>query len=303
MDGTTVLAIEEIFLPEDTYVYDLETEDGTFSVCNNIIIHNTDSVFIHKKNYRDINLENNEEVDKELVLFFEKGKDIANDLNKLFLKPISIEFEKVYLPFLIYKKKNYIGRMFTVPENSKGSIDKKGIVLKRRDNPNITKKVYQGIIDLLFLYGKVKGLNLSVQFIKDEVEKIVKGEVDINDLIVTKTYKRDYKSQNIPHKVLAEKMYERDPGSAPNINDRVPYVFIDKKVKNQYEKVEHPDYVLEHGLKLDHNYYVKQLVNPVTQILELFMSNEKIERIFKEAMGFTVDKNVQIKLTKYFKKK
>jgi len=44
-------------------------------------------------------------------------------------------------------------------------------------------------------------------------------------LIVTKQLKEDYTNPQ-PHAVLAERMRKRDPSTAPNVGDRVPYVII-----------------------------------------------------------------------------
>lgn len=53
-------------------------------------------------------------------------------------------------------------------------------------------------------------------------------------------------------------MGKRDPGSAPNIGDRIPYVIIAgmKQAKN-YEKVEDPIYVLKNDIPLDYDYYIE----------------------------------------------
>ena len=46
-------------------------------------------------------------------------------------------------------------------------------------------------------------------------------------LIITKTLSSYYKyPESIAHKVLADRMAERDPGNKPKANDRIPYAFI-----------------------------------------------------------------------------
>lgn len=65
-------------------------------------------------------------------------------------------------------------------------------------------------------------------------------------------------------------MRKRDPGSAPALGDRVPYVFIKgAKGSPAYERVEDPLYVLEHNIPIDNNHYLEtQLTNPITRIFE-----------------------------------
>ena len=72
------------------------------------------------------------------------------------------------------------------------------------------------------------------------------------------------------HVELAERMKQRDAGSAPNLGDRVAYVII-KGVKGAaaYEKSEDPIYVLENNIPIDTKYYLdNQLSNPLMRIFE-----------------------------------
>ena len=75
----------------------------------------------------------------------------------------------------------------------------------------------------------------------------------IEKFIVTKSLRAYYKDpERIAHKVLADRMGERDPGNKPKSNDRIPYVSI-----------ESPDFtvVTETRLKLDDSdQYGKYLV-------------------------------------------
>ena len=69
-------------------------------------------------------------------------------------------------------------------------------------------------------------------------------------------------------------MRERDPGSAPQTNDRVPYVYIEHDTKNkallQGDKIEHPSYIIEKSLKVDYIFYItNQLMKPICQLLSV----------------------------------
>jgi len=77
------------------------------------------------------------------------------------------------------------------------------------------------------------------------------------------------------HVELAMRMRKRDPGSAPNVGDRVAYV-ITRAAKGTpaYEKSEDPVYVLENGIPIDTEYYLSnQLSNPLTRIFEPIIPN------------------------------
>ena len=58
-----------------------------------------------------------------------------------------------------------------------------GIVLKRRDNADIVKDIYGGVIDILMKDGDV---GKAVKFTKIFLQKIIDGNVDIKKLIISK---------------------------------------------------------------------------------------------------------------------
>lgn len=286
------------------YVYDIETDDGTFgSGVGSLIVKNTDSVFCCYKGLKEnIDINDNEKVMDILNKCYKIGDEMTEIANKIFKDPIKLEFEKIYLPWFSFGKKRYAGILYE-PGSTKGVLDTKGIVLKRRDNAPITKKVYGGILDIFFSKGK-DSLPSVLDFLEDQLYSILNNEIDIKDLTVSKTYK-DCKSANIPHKVVAEKMKVRDPGNAPNFNERVPYVFIETKNNGpQYEKAEHPEYVIKNNLKLDGLYYMDQLRNPVTDLLNAMMSKKQIDDLFdKHKRKYILRKKGQPTLDLFLKKK
>ena len=99
-----------------------------------------------------------------------------------------------------------------------------GIVLKRRDNADILKYVYGGVIDTII--NKLD-VNKSIEFLQISINKILNSKFDIGKFVITKSLRSGYKDpERIAHKVLADRMGERDPGNKPKPNDRIPYVFI-----------------------------------------------------------------------------
>jgi len=192
---------------------------------------------------------------------------------------------------------------------------------------------------------------------------LLKGNIPIKDLVITKNLGSNYANPTqIAHKVLADRMGERDPGNKPQSNDRLSFCFIDakdlqcttceaKKIKEndckcikcmkifcpghlkhhvcktvcrfcrtatnveqcgtchgwycgddmikhntrtdkykvqhsdkckkelptkllQGDIIEQPDYISEHGIKLDYRYYLDhQISTPCLQIFELMMKD------------------------------
>jgi DNA polymerase elongation subunit (family B) len=240
----------------EIYVYDLETELGRFNAgVGDIVVKNTDSVFIKfssdkTKKYKELFEKSHanpdcQETSRELAKLKAEciresmalGKEASKKATKaLFKEPIDLEYEKVYFPLLLLSKKRYIGELYSENPEKPDKVDNKGVVLKRRDNFELLKKLYSGVLGILMKKGNY-GLNEAREYIEEILFKIVNNEFkDLDDFVISKLLKDTYKSKNIPHLVLARKMTIRDPGSAPSSNDRVPYVFTYPDQSTQYGK-------------------------------------------------------------------
>lgn len=241
-----------------------------------IIYGDTDSIFIYF-NPRDEQgnvLVNKEGLKKTIELGIEAEKYIQPFLKK----PHVLEYEKTFWPFILFSKKRYIGNKYEHDVN-KYKQTSMGIVLKRRDNADIVKHVYGGVINILM---NKKNLGLSIDFLREELNNLLEGKFPLDMLVITKSLRGYYKNPNqIAHKVLADRMGIRDPGNKPSSNDRIPYVYIEVKENKfskmlQGDRIEHIDYIMEHGLKPDYNFYItNQIMKPVTQIYALIV--EKLD--------------------------
>lgn len=189
--------------------------------------------------------------------------------------PHDLEWEKMFFPFILFSKKRYVGNMYEHDDNHFKQ-KSMGIVLKRRDNANIVKQIYGGILDIILNKHDIKG---SVEFLKDQLNMLVEGKCPLENLIITKSLKSEYKDPTkIAHKVLAERMGERDAGTKPQVNDRIPFVYIQKAETNkqkvlQGERIEHPDYIRANKLQPDYEFYItNQIMKPVLQLYALALN-------------------------------
>jgi DNA polymerase elongation subunit (family B) len=99
-----------------------------------------------------------------------------------------------------------------------------GIVLKRRDNANIVKRIVGGMVDILLNQMDVNG---AIEFVRNSIEKLLKNKYPLTDFVTSKTLRGTYKDRTkMPHVCLADRMKLRDPGNAPQVNERVPYIAI-----------------------------------------------------------------------------
>jgi len=132
----------------------------------------------------------------------------------------------------------------------------------------------------------------------DSIEKLINGYYGLDALVISKTLASYYKDPDrIAHKVLANRIAERDPGNKPQVNDRIPFIYIniDNETKStlQGDKIETPEFVKQENLEPNYNHYItNQIQKPVCQIYGLCL--EQIPG-YKSNTDFELQKNKYIK--------
>lgn len=245
------------------YVYDLTTENHHFQAgIGRMIVHNTDSIFVQFPT-------------KNLADAIEYGKRAAAKINSLCRKAHKIEYEKTFFPFILFCRKRYVGMMYE-DDVTKCKRKTMGVALKRRDNAPIVKDIFGGALDILM---EKRDILPAQVFVKDMLVQVLQNKLPLEKYIITKQLRDDYKNPSqIAHRVLADRMEERDAGNAPQVGDRLPYIYVAsrKDEKRQGDRIEHVDYVREKNLKPDTEFYISnQIQNPVAQLFALAI--EKLE--------------------------
>ena len=251
------------------------------------IYGDTDSVFVNfgicnritRERYTDHNT-----LDRSIKV----GILCGDLINIIMPEPENLEYEKTFWPFVILSKKRYVGNLYGF-DSKKFYQNSMGIVLKRRDNAPIVKIVVGGIVNEILNNRTARG---AVDFTRQELKKLFSGKFPVDKFIISKTLKAEYADRTkLAHVVLADRMAERDPGNKPLPNDRIPYAYIEvdddifgrkkSEVKLQGDRVEHPDYIIEHNLKIDYVFYLtNQIQNPATQFLEYLI--DKPDKFFDD---------------------
>lgn len=296
---------------EPRWVYDLETENHHFSAgVGELVVHNTDSVFFKMSiinNETQKPVKDKQALEKCIVMGIWASIMICSMLPH----PMSMCYEKVLFPFIIQGKKRYCANLYEKNVN-KFKMKSMGIELKRRDNAPIVKTCCSGIINQILNHQNSEG---ACDFIRKTLHKIITGKFKKDKFVITKTLKgnsltsstsidekgrklkserqledekdpedRSYKDRTrIVHAVLADRMADRDPGNKPMSNDRIPYMYIEVEGDPdlQGDRVEAPDYIDQHKLKIDYLFYItNQIMKPCLKFLELIAHNP--EDIFQE---------------------
>ncbi|KCZ82291.1 hypothetical protein H312_00314 [Anncaliia algerae PRA339] len=247
-------------LIEEKYVegYEINESDFSYKFKENVkvIYGDTDSVMIDLK-------------EKDINIVYKISKCISEFVSSKFVKPVSLEFEKVYFPFLLINKKRYAGLIHKTQK-----VDTKGIETVRRDNCELVKNVVETSLQYILWERNV---DKAKEYIKNTVRDLYLDKIDMSQLVISKSISKTESKYLVKqaHVVLAEKMKKRDPNTAPGLGDRVAYVIV-KGEKNApaYERSEDPLYVLEKGLSLDIDYYIEhQLANPIYRLFEPIVEN------------------------------
>jgi DNA polymerase elongation subunit (family B) len=259
----------------EQFVYDLETEDGTFQAgIGQMIVKNTDSCYVIFPESADS--------DGTLTTLFKVAENAAKKISETFKKPIELEFEKFMFPLILVAKKRYMYLEWTDPNHHNGEIEAKGVELVRRDNCPYVKETLDAVLSpIMFENNLTKGKEQAEIFI----DRLLNGEVPIKKLILSKNLRNDYaKPETIAHYQLAEKMKLRDAGSAPKPGDRVPFVYVDigDPKSLSWKKVEDPVYVMENNLPIDTLYYLEhQLKSPLETIFNILLGKERCKALFE----------------------
>lgn len=224
----------------------------------------------------------------------------ASEISVQLGKPQNIAFEKCIWPFMLFGKKQYQGNYHENIEDLDDSHEKSmGVAWKKRNYAQIVAEVCNAVIEHIFKHKDIEGSKVVATKL---VDKLISGGYPMENFVITKTLKDRIEYANpdgVAHRVLADRMGERDPGNKPQSNDRIPFCYVitsdkdpktGKKLKlKQGDIIEHPDYIKENKLDIDYKFYLtNQLMNPLCTIFGLVM--ERPEKLF--------EKYIPLKLTK-----
>jgi DNA polymerase elongation subunit (family B) len=237
-----------------------------------IVYGDTDSIFI---GFNPKNPETGEPLTGREALVATKSltEEAGEFITGALKPPHDFEYDKIFAPFIIFSKKRYVGNKYedSMDEFKETSM---GIVLKRRDNAPLLKMTYGSAIDCLLNRQDVPGAILAV---KEKVRDLVNGKMKLSQLTITKSLRSEYKATPPAHKVLANRIAERDPGNAPASGERIGFVYVKALAgqvpsKLQGDRVETPAWIEKHGLVPDAEYYIEhQLYNPLAQLFAIML--------------------------------
>jgi len=223
-------------------------------------------------------------------------------INSRFPKPICLDFEKVFFPYLLLSKKRYAGVHWTKPDMYE-KINFKGVESVRRDTcrlvsrlvESVGKKILEEPLQKILAFASSssssyseackqhfsEGVKNARNYVRAEISSLMCGKTSMFLLEISKGLSKcieGYANQQ-PHVELAKKMTKRNPLNSPKVGSRIKYVIVNQNHKLHkgprekalvHEKAEDPLWILQHPeekIELDIEYYVRQqLQKPLCRI-------------------------------------
>jgi hypothetical protein len=172
-----------------------------------------------------------------------------------------------------------------------------GMSIKRRDYAPILKVIFKKAIDAVMDRNDV---GEAMKYVQEGALDLVNNRIKMALLILSNSLKSDYADPTkIAHKVLADRMTARDPGTAPSVGDRVDYVFVKTRSGGgtlKGDRIENPEYIKVNNIPIDSGYYIQnQLMNPISQFFGLLL--ERMPGFRQDMLSLTYDEMTMEKQT------
>jgi DNA polymerase I len=199
---------------------------------------------------------------------FKIGSELEQMINSSLDGRMKLRIEYVFKSLVILAKKRYAGWSFEkVNDSWKTEIIMKGIETVRRDWCDIVGETLNNILNIIL---KEQNTQKAVSYLRGVVQQLQDGKIPIEKLIITKGVSKrleEYKGVQ-PHVELVKKMKKRDAATAPGVGDRIGFVIV-KGLQLMSDRAEDPEYIKQHGLKVDSKYYLEnQILPPLERVFE-----------------------------------
>lgn len=251
-----------------------------------VVYGDTDSIFIQFIDESPVPLNDRDLLEDVMRCSEECAKRITAMFNA---PPIKLEFEKVYFPLLLFKKKRYIGSLFTSPDRA-DKIDKKGVVSKRRDNCPLIRAIYNDITKVL-MDKRLPGIQESIEVVSSYCTRLINGDIPLKELTLSKSLAGSYKKpEQMAHVMLSRRLEEKGFEERFQSGDRIPFVFVLTEetksmrvdMRKSVDVVEHPKIVELEAITIDVAYYLrKQIEKPVLSFYK-DIAGDQIVKLFED---------------------
>ena len=274
-----VIEIKLIETKKPIYVYDLTTSNHHFQAgIGGIIVHNTDSVMVRRKTPL---------TEAEKRDFKNVGAKLLAQLNaECFKPPIFMEHDGNFRSFLKLAKKMYSFVSWD-PKDPLGinpdMLKSKGLVTARHDSCKMIRKMYKETNKKIVTLCPFEEV---IIYVADEIERLLRGDVTVEELVSIKQLGTDYANPNNPLAIFGKHL--NDIGLSPKAGDRVPFVFRKKiGAKHAGESYEDPEVFVREGYEFDRFMYLEsQFANKLDNLLNIAFPKLYPPKVLSELRGY-----------------
>ena len=253
-----------------------------------VIYGDTDSVFVRFNREGRVGTE-------AIDYCIKMGETAAADITKNVFPSINVvlEYEKTFMPFLIYKKKKYAAVQYNSSSKDKVGVVFTGVEVQRRDLCPFAATVINAMYSAVLLDSDI---DKAKAIASRGMKRLRDQDVPVDELYLTTNVKPSSSYKNPADNMvcrLVAKATSRDPGNVPQNGDRVKYMFIESKGTKVIDCVELYDHVIKNKrVKVDYAQYIeRQLEKPLTRILTAVGAGD----VMKKAKRFIKAKKLQKK--------
>ena len=191
----------------------------------------------------------------------------------------------VFLPSKMHPNIGVLNRYYGVMEN--GKLKVRGIEVRKRDTPRF---VYDAQMEMINIFSTADNSREFMQKIPEALEvvkayrqKLLKGEVPIEDLIISKHLSKNPKhyKQHVSQVIAAEQLIKE--GSEVHAGNSVQFVFTDSTNKRFDRRVKAKQ-LLDKGVNPDERKYLQLLYSSAASLLSF--SNYTAKTVYDSVRGY-----------------
>lgn len=178
---------------------------------------------------------------------------------------LEVKIDKLYrVLFFTEAAKKYAGL------TNDGLIDVVGFEAVRGDWCALAQEVQTKVLEIILRQKNVHG---AVNYVKDVIRRIRRGETPLKELIIWKTLTREFEEYEVEAAHITAAKMLLNAGYKLEVGDKVGYVVVKGKGERLADRVK--PYIMAKADEIDYEYYaVKQVVPSALRILKYFGVSE-----------------------------
>lgn len=241
----------------------LQTKDIVQKAGFDLIYADTDAVFLKKK---DSTRKDYEEIMNQIIR--ETGLHMSLEFHYKYLVLLYVEADEK-----MEARKHYFGLTYN------NQLITRGIETRRHDSPAFIKEFQRTLLSRLLdcnTYEEVFiiGYENALLYISQSVDKLMNGEVQINDLVISKLLRQNiekYKSL-FPHVSAAIRL--NVSGATANRGDTIQYVHTDSSHTDPLQRITPANLIS--SKEYDREKYLEMLLDSAEAVLSIFGFNRSL---------------------------